>query len=58
MNKYVITRTKQDKYTWTLFAYNGEAIAYGHIYASLAGCKNAIESVKKYADSKIEEKYE
>lgn len=47
MNKFVITKNNQGDYIWTLFAANGQPIAKGIKYASLAACYNAIESVIK-----------
>ena len=58
MNKFVITKNRQGYYVWTLFAANGQPIAKGMEYASLAACYNAIESVRKFVSSEIKEEYE
>lgn len=55
LNKFLITKNYAGKYTWTLLAANGQPIANGLRYASLAACYNAIESVKSFAHSTIED---
>ena len=47
--KFVLTKSKNGEYRWVLKASNGETIATSEGYASKAGAKNGIESVKKNA---------
>ena len=55
MGKFVIEKSKNDKFKFNLKAGNNQIIATSQMYDSLAGCKNGIESVKKNADSEIKE---
>ena len=48
MGKFVIKETKTGV-KFDLKASNGEVIATSEVYASMAACKNGIESVKKNA---------
>lgn len=48
MGKFVIKETKSGV-KFDLKASNGEVIATSEVYASMAACKNGIESVKKNA---------
>lgn len=47
--KFEIYTDAAGKFRFRLIAPNGETIAVGEAYASKAGCKNGIESVKKNA---------
>jgi uncharacterized protein YegP (UPF0339 family) len=47
--KFEIYTDAAGKFRFRLVAPNGETIATGEAYASKAGCKNGIESVKKNA---------
>lgn len=54
--KFEIKATDSGKFRFNLKAGNGEVIATSQLYASLATCKNGVESVKKIAaDAKIED---
>ena len=56
MGKFVITKTKNDEYTFSLKATNGQVImTAGESFTTLATCKNSIESVKKNALSHVED---
>ena len=56
MGKFVITKTKNDEYTFSLKAGNGQVIlTAGESFSSLDSCKNSIESVKKNALSHVED---
>lgn len=50
MGKFVIKETKSGV-KFDLKASNGEVIATSEVYASMAACKNGIESVKKNASA-------
>ena len=47
MGKFVIEKSSNDKFKFNLKAGNNEIIATSQMYASLATCKNGIESVRK-----------
>lgn len=49
MAKFQIYQDKKKQFRWRLLADNNQVIATGEGYASKAGCKNGIESVKKNA---------
>jgi uncharacterized protein YegP (UPF0339 family) len=49
MAKFEIYQDKKGEFRWRLRADNNQVIASGEGYASKAGCKNGIESVKKNA---------
>ena len=49
MAKFEIYKDKKGQFRWRLKADNNQVIASGEGYASKAGCKNGIESVKKNA---------
>lgn len=49
MAKFEIYKDKKGEFRWRLRAANNQVIATGEGYASKAGCKNGIESVKKNA---------
>jgi uncharacterized protein YegP (UPF0339 family) len=49
MAKFEIYKDKKGEFRWRLRADNNQVIATGEGYASKAGCKNGIESVKKNA---------
>ena len=56
MGKFVIKKTKNEEYTFSLLATNGQVIlTAGETFTSLATCKNSIESVKKNALSHVED---
>jgi len=56
MGKFVITKTKNEEYTFSLKATNGQVImTAGETFTTLASCKNSIESVKKNAASHVED---
>lgn len=58
MGKFIITKRKNEEYQFNLEASNGQVILTSEGYASKAGCKNGIESVKTNAptDSKYDRK--
>ena len=54
--KFIITKAKNDEYTFSLKAGNGEIILpASETYTTLAACQNGIESVKRNAQSPIED---
>ena len=56
MGKFVITKTKNEEYTFSLKATNGQVImTAGESFKTLATCKNSIESVKKNALAHVED---
>ena len=56
MGKFVISKTKNEEYTFCLKATNGQIImTAGETFKTLATCKNSIESVKKNALSHVED---
>ena len=56
MGKFVITKAKNEEYTFSLKASNGQVIlTAGETFASLDSCKNSIESVKKNALAHVED---
>ena len=56
MGKFVISKTKNEEYTFCLKATNGQIILEaGESFKTLATCKNSIESVKKNALSHVED---
>lgn len=55
MGKFVISKAKNEEYTFVLKATNGQVILEaGETFSSLASCKNSIESVKKNALAHVE----
>lgn len=59
MGKFVISKTKNGEFTFSLKAGNGEVIlTASESYTSLSGCKGGIESVRKNALSHIEDQTE
>jgi uncharacterized protein len=50
---YEIRENKSGMYYFILKAQNGEVLVISQTYASLAGCYNGVELVKKYANSQI-----
>ena len=56
MGKFVIKQMKNEEYTFSLKATNGqEILAAGEGFKTLATCKNSIESVKKNALAHVED---
>ena len=56
MGKFVIKQTKNEEFTFSLKATNGqEILSAGEGFKTLATCKNSIESVKKNALSHVED---
>ena len=56
MGKFVIKQMKNEEYTFSLKASNGqEILAAGEGFKTLATCKNSIESVKKNALAHVED---
>ena len=56
MGKFVISKAKNEEYTFVLKATNGQVIAVSEGYTAKAGCLNGIESVQKNApDAEIVE---
>ena len=56
MGKFVITKAKNEEYTFSLKATNGQVImTAGETFTTLAACKNSIDSVKKNALSHVED---
>ena len=56
MGKFVISKTKNGEFTFSLKAGNGEVIlTASESYTRLSGCKGGIESVRKNALSHIED---
>ena len=56
MGKFVISKAKNEEYTFVLKATNGQVILEaGETFSSLASCKNSIESVKKNALAHVED---
>ena len=56
MGKFVIKKAKNDEYTFSLKATNGQVImTAGETFSSLASCKNSIESVRKNAGAHVED---
>jgi len=55
MTKFEIYKDKKGEFRWRLKAANNQVIATGEGYASKAGCKNGIESVKKNAPKAVVE---
>lgn len=53
--KFEIYKDKKGEFRFRLKAGNGETVLTSEGYKSKDGCKNGIESVKKNADSEIEE---
>jgi len=49
MGKFEIYKDRKGEYRWRLLANNNQVIATGEGYASKAGCKNGIASIKKNA---------
>jgi uncharacterized protein YegP (UPF0339 family) len=47
--KFEIFKDRKGEFRWRLRADNNQVIATGEGYASKAGCKNGIDSVKKNA---------
>lgn len=56
MGKFVISKAKNEEYTFVLKATNGQVILEaGETFSSLTSCKNSIESVKKNALAHVED---
>ena len=56
MGKFVISKAKNEEYTFCLKAGNGQVIlTAGETFSSLDSCKNSIESVKKNALAHVED---
>jgi len=56
MGKFVISKAKNEEYTFVLKAGNGQVILEaGETFTTLATCKNSIESVKKNAQAHVED---
>ena len=56
MGKFVISQTKNEQFTFNLKATNGQVIlSAGESFATLASCKNSIESVKNNALAHVED---
>ena len=56
MGKFVISKAKNEEYTFVLKATNGQIILEaGETFSTLATCKNSIESVKKNALAHVED---
>ena len=56
MGKFVITKAKNDEYTFSLNATNGQVIlTAGETFTTLTACKNSIESVKNNALAHVED---
>ena len=56
MGKFVSKQTKNEEYTFSLKAVNGQVImTAGEGFKTLATCKNSIESVKKNALAHVED---
>ena len=56
MGKFVISKAKNEEYTFVLKATNGQVILEaGETFSSLASCKNSIDSVKKNALAHVED---
>lgn len=56
MGKFVITKAKNEEYTFSLKASNGQVIlTAGETFTTLASCQNSIESVKKNALAHVED---
>ena len=56
MGKFVISKAKNEEYTFVLKATNGQVILEDvETFSSLASCKNSIESVKKNALAHVED---
>ena len=56
MGKFVIKQMKNEEYTFSLKATNGqEILSAGEGFKTLATCKNSIESVKKNALAHVED---
>ena len=54
--KFIIEKSKNGKFKWTLTAKNGEVVLSSQMYQSKASCKNGIDSVKK--NSSVESRFE
>ena len=55
MGKFVIKKTSNDGFAFTLVANNHEVIGVSQTYSSKSSLKNGIESVRKNAGSDIED---
>ena len=56
MGKFVITKTKNEEFTFNLKATNGQIIlTASESYTSIDSCNNGIESVKKNALAHVED---
>jgi uncharacterized protein YegP (UPF0339 family) len=57
MGKFIIVKNFTGKYKWILYATNGQPIAKSNCYASLAGCYNGIDAVRRNIESEIVEHF-
>ena len=55
MGKYVIKSTSNGGFSFTLVANNGEVVGVSQTYKSMSACKNGIDSIRRNADSEIED---
>ncbi len=55
MGKFVIKKSKNEQFYFNLLAANGQVICKSEMYKALASAKKGIESVKKNAESPIED---
>jgi uncharacterized protein YegP (UPF0339 family) len=53
--KYVVNKAKNGEFKFVLKAANGETIATSETYKSKASAMNGIDSVKKNADSPVDD---
>lgn len=51
--KFEVYEDKSGKYRWRLKAGNGEIVASGEAYETLAAAKAGVESVKRAADGAV-----
>ena len=49
MAKFVVKTSKNGGYVFSLKANNGQVVATGQVYKSIAACKNGIKSIKTNA---------
>lgn len=55
MGKFIVKKTSNDGFAFSLAANNHEVIGVSQTYSSMSALKNGIESVKKNADVEIED---